>query len=60
MKTMKLESFESFQCNVSQLDKLKGGETIYTGCGRDAVNGGWVYEFCNEKGQRTFKKASTK
>lgn len=28
MKTLKLDQFEKFECNVSQMEKVRGGERV--------------------------------
>lgn len=58
MKTLKLDQFEKFECNVSQMEKVRGGEKLFSGNGLDGVNGGCVDEFIDtETGERSFEKA---
>jgi len=49
MKTLKLDQFEKFECNVTQMEKVKGGEYIYTGIGQDVVHGGYVEDFIDSE-----------
>lgn len=50
MKTLKLDQFEKFECNVSQLEEIKGGNGVYTGKGIDATTGGSVKDWCFDNG----------
>ncbi len=56
MKTLKLDQFEKFECKASQMDKVRGGESVKSGTGRDATTGDMVEETCHADGTRTFKK----
>lgn len=57
MKTLKLDQFEKFECNISQMEKIKGGENetckdgVYTGEGIDARTGNTVKDWCCGNGE---------
>lgn len=49
MKTLKLDQFEKFECNISQLEEIRGGERVYTGKGLNGA-GGCVEDYCYDDG----------